>query len=88
VLATVAALPRVPVSVEAVIGHGPDWASALEEIGWGDGDVLAVGSSSAGPLARVFIGSRSSKIVRHSPAPVVVVPRGVAAVFADEAEQP
>ena len=25
--------------------------------------------------ARVFLGSRASKIVRHSPVPVVVVPR-------------
>lgn len=75
VLDRVAALPDPP-PVEAVIGHGLDWAEALEDIGWADGDVLAVGSSTAGPLERVFIGTRSSRIVRHSPVPVVVVPRG------------
>jgi nucleotide-binding universal stress UspA family protein len=86
VLATVARLPHAP-PTEAVIGYGRDWAAALEALGWGEGAVLAVGSSSAGPLERVFIGSRSSKIVRHSPVPVVVVPRGSAGVLAERAEQ-
>jgi hypothetical protein len=34
----------------------------------------------------VFVGSRASKIVRHSPVPVVVVPRGAVAELAGEAE--
>lgn len=74
VLARVAALPGAP-AASAVVGHGTDWDDALEDVGWDDGDVLTVGSSSVGPLARVFLGSRSSKIVRSSPVPVVVVPR-------------
>ena len=49
--------------------------------------MLVVGSSSIGPVARVFLGSRSSKIVQHSPVPVVVVPRGRAAELADDAVQ-
>jgi len=65
----------VPEGVEAVIGHGETWAEALEDLEWEDGDVLVVGSSSIGPVARVFLGSRASKIVRVSPVPVVVVPR-------------
>jgi hypothetical protein len=40
-----------------------------------------------GPIARVFLGSRATKIVRHSPVPVMVVPRGVVAELADEAVQ-
>ena len=40
--------------------------------------MLVVGSSSIGPVARVFLGSRADKIVRHSPVPVVLVPRGAA----------
>ena len=48
--------------------------------------MLVVGSSSVGPIARVFLGSRSSKIVRHSPVPVAVVPRGAAAELAEQAE--
>jgi nucleotide-binding universal stress UspA family protein len=79
-------LPAAPAEVEAVIGHGRNWDEALEDVEWADGDVLVVGSSAIGPLARVFLGSRASKIVRHSPVPVVVVPRGAVAELAEEAE--
>ena len=58
VLAEVSRLPHLPATVPPVIGHGTDWAEALENIGWDDGSILAVGSSTAGPLERVFIGSR------------------------------
>ncbi len=61
---------------ECAVGVGEDWAEAIEDIPWADGDVLVVGSSSIGPIARVFLGSRATKIIRHSPVPVVVVPRG------------
>ena len=60
---------------EVVVGRGETWEEALDDIEWADGDVLVVGSSSVGPIARVFLGSRAAKIVRHSPVPVVVVPR-------------
>lgn len=70
-----AALPAPPRSTDATIGHGQQWPEAIEDIGWAEGDVLLVGSSTAGPLARVFLGSRASKIVRNSPVPVVLVPR-------------
>ena len=67
------ALPRAA-GVEAVIGHG--------EMGRRAGGHRLGRRRRArrrlelgGPVARVFIGSRSSKIVRHSPVPVVVVPR-------------
>jgi nucleotide-binding universal stress UspA family protein len=87
VLAEVERLPRLPSAIESVVGYGTDWAGAIEEIGWQDGDLLAVGSSPAGPLERVLIGSRSSRIVRHSPVPVVVVPRGAAQALAERAER-
>ena len=63
---------------DLVIGRGESWEEAIEDVEWDDGDVLVVGSSSVGPVARVFLGSRATKIVRHSPVPVVVVPREVA----------
>ena len=81
----VSALPEVPSECEAVVGRGEDWEDALEDVDWGPGDVLVVGSSSVGPVARVFLGSRSEKIVQHSPVPVVVVPRGVAEELASDA---
>jgi nucleotide-binding universal stress UspA family protein len=76
-LARVSDLPAVPAQCDAVVGHGETWEDALADVEWEDGDVLVVGSSAIGPVARVFLGSRSSKIVRHSPVPVVVVPRAV-----------
>jgi nucleotide-binding universal stress UspA family protein len=79
-------LPAVPEGLESVIGHGESWEDALEDVDWQSGDVLVVGSSSVGPVARVFLGSRASKIVRHSPVPVVVVPRAAAAELAEQAE--
>jgi nucleotide-binding universal stress UspA family protein len=85
VLDDVADLPATPPDLDCVVGHGETWDDALDDIEWDDGDVLVVGSSSIGPVARVFLGSRASKIVRHSPVPVVVVPRGVVAELAEEA---
>jgi nucleotide-binding universal stress UspA family protein len=81
-------LPSVPPDCEAAVGRGEDWEDALEDLEWDDGDVLVVGSSAIGPLARVFLGSRSAKIVQHSPVPAVVVPRGVAEELAGEAASP
>jgi nucleotide-binding universal stress UspA family protein len=79
-------LPSIPGDCEAVVGQGENWEEALDEIEWEGGDVLVVGSSSIGPLARVFLGSRASKIVQNAPVPVVLVPRGVVAELADEAQ--
>ena len=86
VLERVRDLPSVPEECDAVVGTGETWEDALEELDWQDGDVLVVGSSSIGPVARVFLGSRSAKIVQHAPVPVVVVPRGVVAELAGETE--
>ena len=69
---------------EIVIGHGRDWEEAFESVEWQDGDVLVIGSSDAGPVARVFLGSRAATIIRHSPVPVVVVPRGTAEALSQE----
>lgn len=84
-LAQVQELAAVPHDVEIVIGRGRSWAEAIEDVGWGDGDVLVIGSSELGPVARVFLGSRATKILRHSPVPVVVVPRGRATELAERA---
>ncbi|MDN5790145.1 MAG: universal stress protein [Micrococcales bacterium] len=76
----------VPDPLEVVVGYGNDWDEAFENVGWDDGDVLVVGSSSIGPVARVFLGSRAAKIIRHSPVPVVVMPRAALKEI-DEADQ-
>ena len=58
-----------------MIGQGNDWDTALHDVDWGDGDLLVIGSRESGPIARVFLGSRAAKIIRHTPVPVIVVPR-------------
>jgi nucleotide-binding universal stress UspA family protein len=69
---------------EVVIGQGDDWEDALDDIDWAPGDLLVVGSSEAGPVARVFLGSRASKIIRHTPVPVIALPRAAATELAEE----
>jgi nucleotide-binding universal stress UspA family protein len=72
------ALATLPddIAVEAGVVSGRDWEEALDALPWEEGEVLVVGSSRLGPVARVFLGSNSAKIVRSSPVPVVVIPRG------------
>ncbi|MHC9296647.1 universal stress protein [Mycobacterium sp. LTG2003] len=67
---------RVPVpDVDVVVGSGPDWNSAVEDVPWETGDMLLLGSGAAAQTAQVFLGSAASKILRHSPVPVMIVPR-------------
>ncbi len=66
----------VDVEVEASVVAGRDWEDALDSLPWEEGEVLVVGSSRLGPVARIFLGSNSTKIVRSSPVPVLVIPRG------------
>ena len=47
--------------------------------------MLVVGSSRLGPVARVFLGSNSTKIMRSSPVPVVVITRGADVHIAEDA---
>jgi nucleotide-binding universal stress UspA family protein len=79
------ALATLPddVTVEAAVVSGRNWEDALDSLPWEEGEVLVVGSSRLGPLRRVFLGSSSTKIIRSSPVPVVVIPRG-ADVHLDE----
>ena len=58
--------------LEVATGNG--WDEALDAADWQDGDLLAIGTSPVGGIARVFLGSRGSKILRHSPVPVLVLP--------------
>jgi nucleotide-binding universal stress UspA family protein len=78
-------LPVAPPQLEAVVGRGETWDEALDDVEWDEGDVLVVGSSTIGPVARVFLGTRANKIVRESPVPVIAVPRRAAAELAEAA---
>ena len=60
------------VLLQVVTGNG--WDQALDAADWEDGELLAIGTSPQGAIARVFLGSKGTKIVRHSPVPVLVLP--------------
>ena len=64
----------VDADVPCVIGTGAGWVESVGSIDWQRDELLAVGSSTAGPLARVFLGSRAGKLIRASPVPVLVLP--------------
>lgn len=76
VVRQVTELPDAPTVSGVAVGLGETWDAAIADIGWEPHEVLVVGSSTLGPIARVFLGSHAAKIVRHSPVPVVVVPHG------------
>lgn len=61
--------------VDMIVSSGRDWQQAVENTGWASGDVLLLGSGAAGQSARVFLGSAAAKILRHSPVPVMIMPR-------------
>lgn len=60
--------------VELAVVSGNGWDQALDDADWIDGEILALGTSPRGDIARVFLGSRGAKILRHSPVPVLVMP--------------
>lgn len=60
------------VTLQVVTGRS--WKEALGKADWQDGEILALGTRPRGDIRRVFLGSRSSKIIRESPVPVLVLP--------------
>jgi nucleotide-binding universal stress UspA family protein len=60
------------VALDVVSGHS--WEEVLAKADWQDGEILALGTSPRGNIRRVFLGTRSNKILRHSPVPVMVFP--------------
>jgi nucleotide-binding universal stress UspA family protein len=63
-----------PAQLETIVVAGQSWATTIDRLPWERDEVLVVGSSSAGLMERIFLGSNASKIVRHAPVPVVAVP--------------
>jgi nucleotide-binding universal stress UspA family protein len=60
----------VDLTTELVLGGpGPELVAAV-----GPGDLLVVGATGHGVVARAVLGSVSDWVTRHSPCPVVVVP--------------
>jgi nucleotide-binding universal stress UspA family protein len=64
----------LPGHTERVIATGNTWSDTMAALPWERGELLALGSSSMGPLSRVFLGTRATKLIRHAPVPVLVLP--------------
>jgi nucleotide-binding universal stress UspA family protein len=63
-----------PARVETVIGPGETLGDAVRAVAWEPGDLLVIGASTSA-VSRLFLGSHASKIVRSSPAPVLILGR-------------
>lgn len=63
------------VQLSSEIGDGKTWKSAFDSLLWANAEILVIGSSSLGPIARVFLGSKSGKIAHNSPVPCLIMPR-------------
>ncbi|KQY57293.1 universal stress protein [Nocardioides sp. Root140] len=57
------------------IAEAESWSDTVRVPEWQQGDLLVIGSSQHGPMASVFLGSTAARILRHSPVPVIVLPR-------------
>lgn len=69
-----AAIGQPQVDILTAVGTGAEWPDALDDLDWDPGEMLVIGSSKSGVLAKVFLGSQAIKIIRSSPVPVLVVP--------------
>jgi nucleotide-binding universal stress UspA family protein len=65
---------HAPSEIESVVATGRSWGAAVDGLDWHRDELLVVGSSEVGLVERIFLGSNASRIVRHSPVPVIVVP--------------
>ncbi|SER62266.1 universal stress protein [Corynebacterium cystitidis] len=60
----------------AVAATGKTVEDAISGIEWHENDIAVVGSSRLAVKGRLFIGSTTTKILRHIPVPLVVIPSG------------
>jgi nucleotide-binding universal stress UspA family protein len=67
-----------------VLVDGHPATEIVDEAGKGI-DLLVMGSRNYGPIRRVMVGSTAIAVMRRSPCPVIVIPRGVATPSADAA---
>ncbi|MDN5761890.1 MAG: universal stress protein, partial [Microlunatus sp.] len=73
--AVAASLPD-GLQVQTLVARGGNVAQAMAQPDWKRGEVLVLASARLGPVARVFLGSTSGKLLRVCPVPVIVGPRG------------
>lgn len=68
-------LARHPqLSITTEVGSGKGWSGAIDALKWKKGDLLYVGSTPLGPFERVFVGSTTNEILRHTRVPMLIKP--------------
>jgi len=67
-----------------VLVEGQPAAEIVDEAGK-EIDLLVMGSRNYGPIRRVMVGSTAIAVMRRSPCPVIVIPRGAATPRGDAA---
>ena len=60
--------------VSTDIGCGNGWSGAVDSLKWKKGDLMCLGSSPQGPIARVFIGSTATELLPHLGVPILALP--------------
>jgi nucleotide-binding universal stress UspA family protein len=65
---------ELPHSAETVVGESV--SSAMASVSWKGNELLLMGSATRGPLLRVFLGDMTHKLLRSTPVPAIVLPRG------------
>jgi nucleotide-binding universal stress UspA family protein len=63
------------VGIESLVADGDTVEEALDELRWGAGDVVVIGSGRLAPPRRAFLGSMSARILKNTDAPIIVVPK-------------
>ncbi|WP_151549722.1 MULTISPECIES: universal stress protein [Corynebacterium] len=64
--------PELQVETELATGSG--WSEAMDAVKWKKSDLLVVGSEDSNPIARVFMGSHTSAVLKHARVPVMIYP--------------
>lgn len=64
-----------PAGIESLVADGDTLEAALDELHWGPGDVVVIGSGRLAPPRRAFLGSTSARILKNTDAPIIVVPK-------------
>src|SRR5690606_31588424 len=77
-------LPSDVVSTTRLVSGSPA-AALLDELGRGKHDLVVMGTHGRTGFAHLLLGSVAEKLVRHSPVPVLTVPRKLAGRLAAQA---
>lgn len=65
-----------PAAVQTELAEADDVAAAMARTDWAEGELLICASSEDSAVHRVFLGEMALKVLRASPCPVAVLPRG------------